>query len=298
MAKRSGWAWLLGASAFALFGGAALAASTTQQIRRKDGEEGGPDPDQSRRRDGEGGGPNPDQSQSEDDASAKAEAHKNGFATAARQFAEWGKQSQAEDAADRESAKVRNAAAGAIYAVGGAVATVTGPIAGPVIVLLATGIAEMVRAVKSWGGVISGGNRLEFTGWRDNSYHFRDVPIYGPEASRFWEICQRIAVRPEQLEALKTLIAAYPNGPDPSVVAISSTGDFDYLFNLSRPGDLSQAERDANRVYGMQVYSPADVTLRGPRGFDPQRPLGWKVPGERASVFDRVVKATGPAGGL
>ena len=290
MAKRSSAVGWLVAGVTLLVGGVALAASS----QRKQDPSAPPVPPDGNNE------PLVDPSVEPKLWDQKAEAHKKGFAAAAQQFAEWGRQKREEDQVDAEFAKERTAAAAAVTAVGGTVASFSGPIAGPVIAAIAAGIAAMVRYVRSYGGIIVGGNRLEFTGWRDNSYDFRDIPIYGPEAERFWEVCQRVMIRAEQLDALKALVAAYPNGPGPSEVAISSTGDFDYLFNPSRPGDLSQPERDAKHVFGQQVYSPADVTLRGPRGFDPTNPRSWKVAGERASIYDRVVKAdpNNPASGM
>ncbi len=299
MARAKPIGWIVAGLAL-LLGGAALAASsTTSKPARKPDEPGEaptqptepppPPPPQTPQTPEEQPPPTQTPPASVQE-SAKAEAHKRGFAAAAEQFAEWGKQKRVEDAADAEAQREREIAAGAIATAGAAIGSLAGSVAGPVIGLIATGIALMVRYVKSWGGIIVGGNRIEFTGWRANSYHFRDIPIYGPEANRFWEICQSVVLRQEQLEALKRLVAAYPNGPGPDEVKVSFVGDYDYLFNPTSPGDLSQGERDALRVFGQQVYSPADVTLRGPRGFDPKNPRAWKVPGEAASIYDRVVK--------
>ncbi len=293
MARAKPIGWIVAGLAL-LMGGVALAASSsTSKPARKPGEAGeAPAPTQTPAAPAQTPQALPMERPPGPSAqeSAKVDAHKRGFAAAAEQFAEWGKQKRAEDAADAEAERERVIAAAAIASAGGVIASMAGPIAGPVIAAIATGISLMVRYVKSWGGIIVGGNRLEFTGWRANSYHFRDIPIYGPEANRFWEICQSVVLRQEQLEALKRLVAAYPNGPGPDEVKVSFVGDYDYLFNPTKPGDLSQGERDALRVFGQQVYSPADVTLRGPRGFDPKNPRAWKVPGEAASIYDRVVK--------
>ncbi len=286
MAKRSSSIGWVVAGLALLTGGVAIAA-TSKPSRKPEGS--GEDSE----RGAQGPAPIPqlrDPDVSDSDWAAKVDEHRRGFAAASQQLAEWGKQKRAEDEADAESQKTRTEAAAGISVVGGTIASLTGPIAGPVIALIVAGIAAMVRYTKSWGGIITGGDRREFTGWREGSYHYRDIPVYGPEAERFWAICERVTVRQEQLEAFKALVAAYPNGPGPSEVAISSTGDYDYLFNPSRPGDLSQRARDALEVFGQQVYVPADVTLRGPRGFEPKNPRSWKVPGERLNVRDRVVR--------
>lgn len=310
MAKRSGWAWLLGASAFALFGGAALAASTPQQSRRKDGDNDSGQEEEGRRESKVGGTPpgffddtsgqTPlrDDAVSEAEWSAKFQAHRDGFRDGVllvqRRLIQLRAQMILDRAPDEDVERVTSA----LKQLGAVVSAVAGAYGVLVqgFVLLSQGLSF---AVVKWGGRILGSEDREFTGWKDNCWWLQDLPIYGPDASKFWpELTRLFALKVEQQRSLAKLISAYPNGPGPKRVEVTPQGDFDYLFNPSRPGDLSQAERDANRVYGMQVYSPADVTLRGPRGFDPQRPLGWKVPGERASVFDRVVKAMGPAGGL
>ena len=294
MAKGRSMGWVVAGLAI-LTGGVALAASSSKPFKKPE-ESGEPD----------GAAPPDPSSQMRDpDVSdlawaAKVDEHRRGFASATQQIAEWGKQKRADEEADAESLKSRSEAAAGISVVGGTIASLTGPIAAPVIALIVAGITAMVRYTKSWGGIITGGDRLEFTGWRANSYHYRDIPVYGPEAERFWSVCERVTVRREQLEAFAALVSAYPNGPGPTEVAVSSTGDYDYLFNPTRPGDLSQQARDALSVFGQQVYSPQDVRLRGPRGFDPKSPRSWKVPGERLNVLDRVVQLdpANPARGM
>lgn len=232
-----------------------------------------------------------DASVSDADWAAKFQRHRDGFRDGILKVNRELIQLRAQMVLDRADDEAVAKVTGFLEKLSGVVSAVAGGYGAYVqaFVILIKGITF---AILNWGTHLVSADQREFTGWRSDCWWFRDIPIYGPEASRFWgELVHFFALREEQQKAMARLIAAYPNGPGPVQVEVTPQGDFDFMFNPSRPGDLSQAERDANRVFGMQVYAPQDVTLLGPRGFDPAKPLSWKVPGERASIYDRVINA-------
>ena len=193
----------------------------------------------------------------------------------------------------------QNAIAGglAVAAAAANAIPVAGQVVGAALALLALLFKLLPTGV--WLPRIEG---KDFTGWRADSYWYHDIPIYGPEADRMLEPLPHTLLgdKGQSLEGLKRLIARFPSGPGwPVEISIFATGskddpyfDYTYLFNPYRPGDLSQDERNLEHVKGLQVYSPLDITPRGPRGFDPKAPLAWKVPGERRAKLDDVVKVT------
>lgn len=186
--------------------------------------------------------------------------------------------------------------AGALTVAAAAVNSI--PVAGQVLSAALAALALLFKLLPAgvWLPRIEG---RDFTGWRADSYWYHDIPIYGPEAERMLEPLPHsfLGDKGQSLAGLKRLIAAFPSGPGwPVEISIYATGanddpyfDYTYLFNPYRPGDLSQTERDLEHVKGLQVYSPDDITPTGPRGFDPQQPRAWKVPGERRAKLDQVV---------
>ncbi len=295
MAKRSGVGWLL-AGVTLLFGGVAVAASRTASTGRPRQEPDTKEPDPGTKPvpgffdDVSGQQELRDPSVPDAAWSAKFQEHRNGFRDAVLLVLRLAMQAEAQQAIEKQSEKQSQELRSFTTKFGGAMAAAAGGYG-----VFVTAFLELANytlfVLQRWGGHVLDAEGREFTGWRNGSWWFRDFPIYGPEASRFWpKLVEKMAFYSDQQKALSRLISAYPNGPGPDVVSVISTGDYEYRFNPVNPGNLSDAEKAAEHIRIMQVYSPADITLRGPRGFDPANPWGWKVPGERASVYDRAIK--------
>ena len=217
-------------------------------------------------------------------------AHEKGFRKALQSFAEKTKAAATEaERQEKDKKQSGQVAAAATSAVGALLSKV--PTIGPILAIFAQLLAAMFKA-GGYGAFIPRTDTGLFTGWRDDCYYFREVPIYGPAIDQLRDKIAPLVVKgaEAQLDALVTLCKALPNGPEVPEVSIYDTGDFEYRFNFDSPGDLSDAAKAAEKIRRMQVYSPADITPKGPRGFDPQNPWAWKVPGERASVYDRAIR--------
>ncbi len=222
--------------------------------------------------------------------SAKQAAHVEGFRKAMKAFAEKTKAAALESAQlEKEQEQSGKVAAAATSAIGAAAAYV--PVIGQILAVFAQLLALMFKTI-GYGAFIPRTDTGLFTGWRDDCYYFREVPIYGPAIEQLRDKIAPLVVKGAevQLDALVTLCKALPSGPPVPEVSIYDTGDYEYRFNFDSPGDLSESAKAAEKIRRMQVYSPADITPKGPRGFDPQNPWAWKVPGERASVYDRAVR--------
>lgn len=281
MAKRSGVGWLL-AGVTLLFGGVAFAATSSKA---------GPSPSGDKNGDQTGTGKQGDKDKSESPGSDDNTPHAKGFRRALLAFAQKTK-AAADEAArlgqdQKESGQVAAAATSTVGAVLAAIPTI-----GQILALAAQLFALMFKQA-GYGAFIPRTDTGLFTGWKEDCYFFREVPIYGPAIEQLKDKIEPIAIRGDnrQLDAFVTLCQAFPQGPPVAVVSVSDVGDYEYRFNVTKPGDLSEEAKAAEQIRWMQVYSPADITPRGPRGFDPANPWGWKVPGERASAYDRAVKA-------
>lgn len=271
MARRS--VWLFGALGVLAFGGLALASAQAGAAAppRKDDES------------PEGEGEQPDQDEPTD---PKGRAHLEGFRAALKDFAEASRRAVSESAKLTAEQKASGGTAAVLTTTIGA-ASAAIPVVGQIIAAAAAIFALMFREL-GFGAFLQSLDGQIFTGWRRNTYAFKEVPIYGPRFAQLRPAIEPISTRgnPLPLDALQELAKAYPYGPPVEEVLISDTGDYRYLFNPSDPGNLSQEARDANKVFGQVVYSPADITPTGPRGFNPADPLGWKVPGQRRAKLD------------
>lgn len=196
-----------------------------------------------------------------------------------------------------EAGKVAAAATSTIGALAVSIPTI-----GPIIAAAAALFAAMFKAA-GYGAYFPTVSVGLATGYYRGSYFFKEVPIYGPAIDELVDKIRPISLVGDarQLDAFVALCKAFPEGPPVESVDVLDQGDYQYRFNLTNPGDLSEAARAAEQVRWMQVYDPADITPTGPRGFDPKDPWGWKVPGERKSRFDSPavkVEPTNKAAGL
>lgn len=216
----------------------------------------------------------------------KLQRHQQGFIAAVKKYGgdleQLAKQELSKETTDK---KARAERAAAVSSAGAMLANI--PYVGQILAIAAQVAAALLGAF-NYGGEVNFVQASDFSGWKENTYWFRDTPVYGPAIGKFLPALEKRQTRgsPEALTALRALIKAYPNGPDVERVSIGSTGDFEYLFNPFEPGNLSEEQRQAERVKGLQVFSPKDIRPTGPRGFDPENPRSWKVPGERKSRFD------------
>lgn len=232
---------------------------------------------------------------------AELQQHQKGFAAASEQFRKLRSKQISEAEAIKNYKGTTNdpyqVALAAALSVASAAANSI-PVAGQAVSAVLAITALIVKFLPAGAWIAEVGGR-DFTGWRAGSYFYHDVPIYGPKAELMLNALphEYLGDKGKSLEALRKLIERWPVGPDwPVEISVFATGnddtyfDYFYLFNPGQPGNLSQTARSRHEVFGMNVYSTADITPTGPRGFDPAQPLAWKIPGQRASKYDQAIK--------
>lgn len=272
MARQGRLLLILGGAGVLLLAGTAVAAASKPVARKPESDDSGhteqDDPDHNARKNHEAG------------FKRALDAWVNAAQLAVRNEAE----REREQKASGKTAAALTSAAGALAA--------NIPTIGPLIAVAAQLFALLFKELGYGAFLLSTEGRI-FTGWKARSYFFKDVPVFGPAWDKLRSELEPLSTRgnPAPLNALESLALTFPFGPPVEEVQVSDTGDYFYLFNPTNPGDLSATARAEKKVFGMVVFSPADITERGPRGFDPAKPLAWKVPGERASIYDRVIHA-------
>lgn len=287
MARRSP-VLFFGALALLLGGGVALAASSSPARKPKGEGEPAPAPP-------EGSGPQlPADPADRQDLLLR---HQKGFIAGGKYFDAWAKGVIAENAQieafkEKGSSSPEATAIAAGLSIAAAAINaipIVGQVASAVLVLFAV----LVKTVPM-GAWLPRVEARDLTGWAGDTYWYHDVPIYAPQALEMLEPLPHpwLGDNSQSFDGLRRLIAYFPLGPSwPVTIKVFGTGgadsyyEYSYLFNPTNPGDLSEAAKALNRVYGMTVYQPEDITPTGPRGFDPQSPLAWRVPGERRSRY-------------
>lgn len=169
------------------------------------------------------------------------------------------------------------------------------PVVGNLVGVLLGALAALVRYLPQ-GAWLPRIEAKDFTGWRDDSYWYHDIPIFAPVASKMLDGMPHpyLGDDSQSYKGLLALIEHFPTGPAVPVVSVRGQGgadsyfEFEYSFNFTAPGDVSKESRDRGEVRTMTVWEPADVTPTGPRGFDPADPWGWKQPGERRNKIVTV----------
>lgn len=79
------------------------------------------------------------------------------------------------------------------------------------------------------------------------------------------------------VRAMITLCHARPYGLDVPRMEVTATGLYAYQFNRFGSNDLSEAAIQREEVYGVEVWSPDDISPTGPRGFDYRNPRAWRA---------------------
>lgn len=208
--------------------------------------------------------------------------------------AELSESKQIEESSGQSGTKEANTYAAVLGAAAAAAQSI--PVAGNAVGLLLGALAVLVKYLPQ-GAWLPRIEASDFTGWKEDTFWYHDVPIYAPVADSMLKGMPHpyLGDNSQTYDGLRRLIAYFPNGPDfPVVISVRGQGgddsyyEYEYSFNFDRPGDLSKSEREAEHLRTMQVWQPEDITPSGPRGFDPSDPWSWKEPGQRRSKITTV----------
>jgi hypothetical protein len=134
------------------------------------------------------------------------------------------------------------------------------------------------------------GSEPEFTGYKNGVFWFRDMPVsawafslWGKELGDYAK-----GIGASYLASLQALAVHLPVGYPVPYVKVQPDGSWFYNFNRYGNGDTSQAAIDRKEVFGLEVWSPKDITPTGPRGFNPAAPRAWIALGQKSNVLDLV----------